>query len=260
MKKILILTFSICLFISNNILNADEKTKSNNYLNDFKFGFNSLYLKNNTLQESNESGKIVSGLKSYKKAILFSGLVPGVGEIYNDSVIKGLFFIGVEVTGWSFYFTSKNKGEDIENEFQLFADANWSKDRYNDCLELYKQVNGRDPVNLSHELPQEKDQQYYEMIGKYDQFACGWNDCNEWDGLSQKRLNYEDKRYQSNKYLKRSITMTSIIFVNRIASLIDTIWGVKLHNDRIRNEKIVNIVPFEYRDEIIPAVCFKIKW
>jgi len=98
------------------------------------------------------------------------------------------------------------------------------------------------------------------MIGKYDQFACGWEDCDEWDGYSGKRFYYEDKRYQSNKYLKKAITATSIIFINRIISLVDTIWGVKSYNDRIKNENIINLIPVEYNDEIIPSISFRLKW
>ena len=29
---------------------------------------------------------------------------------------------------------------------------------------------------FTHNLPETKTQQYYEMVGKYHQFACGWND------------------------------------------------------------------------------------
>jgi hypothetical protein len=31
-------------------------------------------------------------------------------------------------------------------------------------------------AQFTHNLPETKTQQYYEMIGKYHQFACGWND------------------------------------------------------------------------------------
>lgn len=34
---------------------------------------------------------------------------------------------------------------------------------------------------FTHNLPETKTQQYYEMIGKYHQFSCGWNDFNGYD-------------------------------------------------------------------------------
>jgi hypothetical protein len=34
---------------------------------------------------------------------------------------------------------------------------------------------------FTHNLPETKTQQYYEMVGKYHQFACGWNDFNGYE-------------------------------------------------------------------------------
>ena len=258
MRKLFVLTIAFFLLIFYSNLIASEKVENYKYLKNLIFGYNST--ENFASMPLQEGGKIVGGLKSYKKAILLSGILPGAGEIYNGSFIKGCVFIGVEVLGWSLYFTDNSKGKDIEDEFHRFADTYWSEERYLYYLELYRQQYGKDPTNLTHELPEEKTQQYYEMIGKYDQFVCGWEDCDEWDGYSSKRLNYEDERYQSNKYLKRALTVTSIIFVNRIISLIDTIWGVKSYNDKIRSENVINLIPVKHNDEIIPSISFRLKW
>ena len=49
-------------------------------------------------------------------------------------------------------------------------------------------------------------QQYYEMIGKYDQFVFGWSDVRDvgfetgnGDVESSRRIDYEDRRNESNK-------------------------------------------------------------
>ena len=72
-------------------------------------------------------------------------------------------------------------------------------------------------------------QQYYELIGKYDQYLAGWKDLvrlpeenravwTEVDSVenfrSQMRLDYELKRDESNRYLKRASWMTGILLVN----------------------------------------------
>jgi len=258
MRKIFILKVPFFLLIFYSNLFASENVENYKYLKDLVFGYNSA--RNFTFTQFQEEGKIVGGLKSYKKAILLSGLVPGAGEIYNGSFIKGCVFIGVEVLGWSLYFTNNNKGKDIEDEFHRFADTYWSEERYNHYLDVYIQQYGKEPTNLTHEIPEEKDQQYYEMIGKYDQFVSGWEDCDDWNGHSDNRFYYEDRRYQSNKHLKRALTVTSIIFVNRIISLIDTIWGVKSYNDKIRSENVINLIPVQHNDEIIPSISFRLKW
>lgn len=36
-------------------------------------------------------------------------------------------------------------------------------------------------AQFTHNLPETKTQQYYEMVGKYHQFACGWNDFNGYE-------------------------------------------------------------------------------
>jgi hypothetical protein len=78
-------------------------------------------------------------------------------------------------------------------------------------------------------------QQYYELVGKYNQFVSGWADVTDEDGvrvqptqvdsaenfLSEIRLTYEDRRNDSNKYLKRASTIGGLILVNHIISAVD---------------------------------------
>jgi len=267
MRKGLILLIAICLMVFQSGLFAAEKGDIT-CLKGFVLGYSDLYSKNDVMKMTfRNDDNLNGGLKSYKKAILLSALIPGAGEIYNGSNIKGIIFMGIEVLSWSVYFSSNSKGEDIKREFHLYSDTNWSADKYSHYLDVYRQQYGYDPPNLTHTLPRDtetneiiKTQQYYEMTGKYDQFVCGWDDCDEWNGDSEHRLLYEDKRYQHNKYLKRAINATSIILLNRVISLVDTIWGVKLHNDKVRNENAVNIIPIEYNDEIIPSLSLKFNW
>ena len=79
-------------------------------------------------------------------------------------------------------------------------------------------------------------QQYYELIGKYDQFVVGWDDIvrrstdnavgwTEVDSVenfhSERRLRYEDDRDESNRFLKRASTVTGVILINHVISAID---------------------------------------
>ena len=208
------------------------------------------------IQEQQSSERIVTGLKSYKKALLLSGIFPGAGEIYLGSYKKGIGFGIVEVMCWALYISYNNKGDEIRSEFRDYADVHWSKTKWRNGLVTFN-IN---EDNLSHHLPEEKDQQYYEMIGKYNQFAVGWDDCNTWEGLSENRLYYEGRRYEHNKYLKRAINMTSIVLLNRVASFIDTIWGVKTYNKRIRNDYQIKFGSIQYTDETIPTASLIFRW
>ncbi len=139
--------------------------------------------------------------KSTRKAFFLSLLIPGLGETYVGSK-RGLFFMGVEIVAWYMYLTNDSEGNDLEAEYQEFAEAHWHYTDYvhSDGSELYynywdwlvnvydineSEVGPQDYNDIrdiledngaSHSLPSSKTQQYYEMIGKYDHFVYGWED------------------------------------------------------------------------------------
>ncbi len=152
--------------------------------------------------------------KSPGKALLLSAIIPGAGEFYAGSKLKGLLFLSLEVAAWTGVAVYQQDGRDKENKFIDYANSHWSKFRYWYWLETYL-VNFNDflteeyPTNppdktvtgsfngntymfypyhvyeefeefngFTHNLPSSADQQYYEMIGKYlTQFGPGWDDC-----------------------------------------------------------------------------------
>ena len=102
-----------------------------------------------------------------------------------------------------------NRSEDGNDKQSIlecykFADEHWSEEEYKYWLwdsvynrEIdyaivsdtfpYKDAQGG-KTYFSHHLPDKKTDQYYEMIGKYDQFRFGWDDFPE-ESLEQKRRN-----------------------------------------------------------------------
>lgn len=88
-------------------------------------------------------------------------------------------------------YSSWINAPDVYN-YDYFSDRdNWEYD-LNDSLAVYDmlRLSFSDPWNstsspvqlggtaaqFTHNLPESKTQQYYEMVGKYHQFACGWTD------------------------------------------------------------------------------------
>ncbi len=109
-------------------------------------------------------------------------------------------------------------------------------------------------ATFSHRLPDHGDQQYYELIGKYFQFAPGWVDYPEWineDGfteaidpertgtggtkpnVSPTFFQYARDHAESQDVLRRASVVTSLIIVNHVISAIDAAVFSKLHNNRL---------------------------
>ena len=195
--------------------------------------------------------------KSSKRSFLLSALVPGLGQWYAGSKKRGLAFLGAEaalVVGW---VALKRKGNDLEQEFRAVADEHWDPLNYlawrgstisrnssithslpcsSEVVEVYipaMQQSGR--ADFGGCAPSEI-QQYYELIGKYDQYAAGWTDLvrnstgnaaapTEVDSVenfhSELRLRYEDQRDESNEFLKRASWATGFLLVNHVISAID---------------------------------------
>ena len=145
--------------------------------------------------------------KSPTRAFLQSFLIPGWGQLYAKSAIwKPVLFVGIEAAGWAGYSSFHGKGSDKEKEYQAFADAHWSGDDYVQGLKqsfyLGTVIEGTDDAHLdtlkyrwnidnqghyeeqsfSHHAFYKNDgskvptDEYYENVGKYDQFNFGWDD------------------------------------------------------------------------------------
>jgi hypothetical protein len=121
----------------------------------------------------------------------------------NVSIAR--FVIAISISVMVTYLVScscSKKTEDKQDmaECYRFADQHWIEDDYRDWLRDSLLITSGSDLDsfwnkeeqgwdwLSHHPPDKKDQQYYEMIGKYDQFMFGWDDYPE-EGLTQERRN-----------------------------------------------------------------------
>ena len=193
--------------------------------------------------------------KSVGRSLLYSAMVPGAGQLYAGSRGRAAFFFVLEVVGWGTYFNWKAKGSDIEDEFRARADTTWSPSRYltwrTSTIARNSSITHALPcstfvqagIAASMSVPESlkgcagpEVQQYYELIGKYDQFVAGWNDIQDSTGTKFKDLlkvdnpadvtsphrdAYEIRRDDSNKYLKRATNIAGLILVNHVFSAID---------------------------------------
>ena len=214
--------------------------------------------------------------KSTRKAFFLSMLMPGLGQFYVGSK-TGFGYLAVEGFAWWLYLTKTSEGEDKEDEFRAFADANWSYTdngqghSYFQWLQakgyISEDTKSTDFDKIRQELEQNadisvhhytgrKDQQDYEMIGKYPQFVYGWNDIvsnnqalrndeGTFNGnfdeninniVSHNRLKYEDMRDDSNTLLKAGQNGIYIMILNRVISAIHAGRMAYKHNQRLESD------------------------
>ncbi len=193
-----------------------------------------------------------AGEKSPKTAFFLSLLVPGLGELYSGAKWRAAGFMATETLTWTAYFSWRGKGNDLKADFRIFADQHWNPSRY-EAWRVYNSGQPKPYYETEH-LPTKTDdiQQYYELIGKYDQFVFGWSDVavpftsNVPSVNSPLRENYETQRNESNKYLKRASVITGLAVLNRIVSAIHASAYVRTHQQSsIESPVWIDITPID---------------
>jgi hypothetical protein len=199
--------------------------------------------------------------KSPAKAFALSMLVPGIGQYYNGSKVKAAAFLGIEATAWILQFKWRADGNRRTEEFEAFHEAHWSEDSYGEYLYLayrddlgnrYRDDDSISAPELSHHLPDTRTQQFYEMTGKYDQFAWGWDDATldghdlqHYSGMdtipravggdipvSIRRNTYETMRYNANKKFSNARKMIMLALGNRLISAFEAFVTAKRSQSR----------------------------
>ena len=185
------------------------------------------------------------GTKSPAKAFLLSLAVPGAGEYYNGQKIRAGAFLAVDALLWTGYFIYHKKGSNKENDYEAFAQDNYTWESF---IIAWDQLPEEDKTKYSHRMPWDAannqpdfNHEYYENIGKYDQFQVGWNDIDysPWDirdtteagGIvSPLRSEYLDMRMQANDYFSNATTAAMISIANHVISAFDAAIGAKRFN------------------------------
>ncbi|HVN48057.1 MAG TPA: DUF5683 domain-containing protein [Bacteroidota bacterium] len=216
------------------------------------------------------------------RAALYSAVIPGAGQFYTKSYVQSALFVGAEAALWILYFKYENKGDQQTQDFQNYADQNYSVVRYVQWIQKYypayyaaaiqnygsilngstspnpwDQVNwsalnqcetliGNNPDNIitgfSHQLPIRPQQQYYELIGKYPQFAGGWDDAAA-SGIdanavvaqevSPHFLYYRNMRGDANSYYNIASTMSYLLVANHVLNMLEAAWNAAHLNSKL---------------------------
>jgi hypothetical protein len=209
----------------------------------------------NVLPKSQQEGEFVNEFgdnesiyeydyKSPKRAFVYSLLIPGLGQRYAEShAIKTLAFLGIEVGLWMGYFNRHNKGNIATDDYEKYANEHWIEGARSDDSTLHTYwgwLAWKDSTedDFTHHLSDSKDQQYYEMIGKYDQFRGGWDDYwsdpLKFDSVdfytSPNRETYLNMRKDANDYYDLANKFLIFAMVNHLVSAFDAALAAKRYN------------------------------
>ena len=231
-----------------------------------------------------------NGVKSVPKALLFSAVIPGSGQIYSRSYLKGLAFLVIEAAALTGHFRFNSEGNRLEDRFEADANTQWDEDAYWNWMQEIcgpgcsnmDSLRSYERASFSHFLPEVKNQPYYENIGKYNQFVIGWEDFRkqtlhdsieiftyadyqngEWDGqdlrtISSKRTAYTELQDDSDRNFKRATTLASVLLLNHVISALDAAWTTKKFNRKVQAG--LGVRQQIYQTEIIPVIRLGVAW
>lgn len=266
-KKILILV--LVFIISISAQEKKQKELSGNLFADFEIS------KSVAINFDDSETSIIKQKKSGLLAGVLSAAVPGAGEIYTGNYLKAALFIAVEAAAIYFAVDNNQKGDDQTDVYQAFALGNWDPAKYArnsienfnldyddyeglfldaartqinyDRWDLMHKMEG-DVASMdngkyySHELAPFMDQQYFEMIGKYQQFNNGWNDFifdpstgfGYKTELTKNFKDYSKMRGEANDYYNKSSTFVTVIVINHVLSAVDAALSAKWYNEKLK--------------------------
>ena len=238
------------------------------------------------------------------RGLILSMAVPGMGEWYAGAKKKAIFFVGLEVAAWMSWRSFSKRGESIETEYEHFADDNW--DLYQWWLRTpwltssYGDVICEGTHHLNLFLPGQtatissdslcgrdwiegvevvRDHEFYENIGKYDQFVSGWSDLFKEDGsngwwekeksvgdsveilvMTDFKNNYLDQRAESNDaYRLATYTVTAIMF-NHLVSAFDAFIETRRRLLKPNTESAMGLTFSPFARSGIGGISLAIRW
>jgi hypothetical protein len=247
----------------------------------------SLNAEKNNFSGAEDNLQVKKKKKSVGLGVLLSALIPGAGEFYGENYLKAGVFFGVELLAWATFAYFESKGNKKEDEYQAYADQYWDVRTYARWLknEGFSEAGGINPdepnrdilreqimvcerANFSHTMPEYESQQYYELIGKYQNFQAGWTNLQNVPTKAAGPYNYQTyhdpvftnyaaERQKANDFFDYAKIGPITAIVNHILSAADAAWVISTYNSKIKVEtgfRMQNRVsPYTYQMKQFPT-------
>jgi hypothetical protein len=252
-----------------------------------KNGLKYYFLKSDQLTVSYKTNEDQKQEKSIWLGIGLSTILPGAGEFYGKSYVKSAIFLGIEIASWVMVFYYNHKGNVGTDQFQDFARANWSVRRWAQWLvnqgfqgagainpnepnleTLRAEINQCASQNFSHTLAEYYTQDYFEVIGKYQEFQAGWTGADQIltkDNYQTVHTlideNYTYMRKSTNDYYDHSTIASGITILNHLLSMGDAAWTIAMYNKNIKVQSGFRmgtyLTKFTYQEKPLPTFNLK---
>ena len=288
MKKIILLL--TVLLVTNFAQESENKELLTGNL-----GLDSKIAFEQTQEEISQQEIYLQNKKSPFLAALMSLAVPGAGDFYAGEYWKTAIFLAVEAVAITTAIIYEGKGDDQTESFENFANTHWSPQRYARwALDNATRINNNvDPTNynvfqndgsvnwselnrlegaiggwFSHRLAARGDQQYYEMIGKYQQFNSGWDDFEEdpndpftfGDPLTEKFLFYSGERGKANDFYNVARWAVVGIVTNHIVSAVSAALSTNNYNKELEMKLNIKKEHIGFHTEYYPQLSLQLRF
>ncbi len=186
--------------------------------------------------------------------ILMSLVVPGAGEIYLGHP-SGLPLVALDAFSWIRMKKHDDAGNEVRDAYFVYAENHWSEDQLDAAFDPlndeypYVAGAGRDyfpDVQNKEDLPlwvsrEDDEREYFENLGKWDQFVFGWDDFTRPEdlpgytptgtlqdlrqpGVSLHREIYRGMRILSNDHFEARDRYVYLNIATRIVSAFHVAW------------------------------------
>ena len=307
MRTILIFILAVQFICASDLYNLNNRFHSSYYF--FQDSLDSDNINQNLTDDT---------LTVYPaRPMLYSLILPGLGQWHNKSPLWKIgLFSGVEAVSILSGMQWIKKADDIRVNYELFADDNWDLKTwvYNTLstpIGNYADVhiNGTHKLTLklsgslaeqfgtfvtsdslednahwvySGEVTVLRDRDFYENIGKYDQFVGGWTDCYDQSNNQQwfevykdvgdsvetiittpSKEDYVSKRAESNDYLNMAKFAISAMMFNHVISAMDAVWSTQNGNRPKKSKEVktdIGLLYDKYSKYGVGGVSISLYW
>ena len=224
------------------------------------------------------------------KPLLYSLLLPGLGEWSLGYKGRAVAHFAVEAGCWTGNYLYRQKGFELRDDYEAYADKHWhpatwasafseGQPEWMDWLDaaeweeyawdelqptavdfdtLHTSPNG-DQYLVSHYAPHHEDpQHYYENLGKYDWYRWGWDDYSSDTDRSDHRYVYLDMRNDSNAAFDTAHNLISLMVVARVVSLVDTFILIRKLDGGASRAEIDNAWRLEFQPRDPREAAFRL--